>query len=284
MTGRRASIQPAGRAHGRPGAGRRRPARDGGPGGAGRPDPDARCPWGSLPARRRWQGEGWEVHSRQRADRPPHRSHGGRRVHARGHLVPLQGRPTASSWSFATERSVPVAMRDRDRPEELGVPLDRVARLVVHLGSGALRDLTLIDTPGLATLTEENEAHARAAILGDESSRYATGDADALLYVVREAAREDDVAFLRDFGAAFRRPVGVGRQHPRSALPGRPLPRAGPDRHGSTHRAAHRVHLRGRARRCGRRVRAPRPSRPAPARSPSMWPPPSPRWPESPTP
>lgn len=112
------------------------------------------------------------------------------------------GAPDRAEAHLRDGTVVPLAMVGEALPDDLGVPLDRVARLVVHLQSGALRSLTLIDTPGLATLTEENEATARAALLGQESSRYATGDADALLYVVRESEREDDVAFLRDFVAA----------------------------------------------------------------------------------
>ena len=112
------------------------------------------------------------------------------------------GSPDRAVVQLRDGTELPLQIRDRALPEDLGVPVQDVARVVVHLQAGALRSLTLIDTPGLATLTEENEATARAAILGEESSRYSTGDADALLYVVRESEREDDVTFLRDFAAA----------------------------------------------------------------------------------
>ncbi len=87
-------------------------------------------------------------------------------------------------------------------PAELGLPLAEITRITVYLQAAALRELTLIDTPGLATLTAANESAAREALLGEQASRYATSDVDALLYVVRESEREDDIVFLRDFAAA----------------------------------------------------------------------------------
>lgn len=87
-------------------------------------------------------------------------------------------------------------------PATLDVPVSEVARIVVYLQAGALRDLTLIDTPGLATLTAQNEEATRRALLGDGSSTAAAGDADALLFAIREAERQDDFDFLRDFHRA----------------------------------------------------------------------------------
>lgn len=112
------------------------------------------------------------------------------------------GSPDRAAIELTDGTLIPLPLVGRALPQDLGVPVERVARVVVHLQAGALRDLTLIDTPGLATLTEQNETAARAAILGDQSSRHSTGDADALLYVVRESERDDDITFLRDFAAA----------------------------------------------------------------------------------
>lgn len=87
-------------------------------------------------------------------------------------------------------------------PAELDVPVEEIARLVVHLQSARLRDLALIDTPGLATLTEANDRATRQAILGQEVSQAAAGEADALLYAFREAERRTDLDFLRRFHEA----------------------------------------------------------------------------------
>ena len=101
-------------------------------------------------------------------------------------------------------------------PEDVGVPAEDVVRLTVHLQSRALRELTLIDTPGLATLTQENEAATRAALLGQDASQRSTGQADAILFVFREAERSDELDFLREFrdssgelGASAINAVGV---------------------------------------------------------------------------
>jgi hypothetical protein len=77
------------------------------------------------------------------------------------------------------------------------LPVDRslVSHAIVHLQEAALKELTLIDTPGLAAATGENEAATRRAVLDAEQ-------AHALLYVLRDRELADDVAFLREFGAA----------------------------------------------------------------------------------
>jgi hypothetical protein len=77
------------------------------------------------------------------------------------------------------------------------LPVDRslVSHAVVHLQEAALRELTLIDTPGLAAATGESEAATRRAVLDAEQ-------AHALLYVLRDRELADDVAFLREFEAA----------------------------------------------------------------------------------
>ncbi len=89
-------------------------------------------------------------------------------------------------------------------PEELGMPTDQVDHLEVHLQSGTLRNLTLIDTPGLATTTVENEAGTRRALLGEGiASANATSQADAVLYVFRDAERQHEIDFLRDMQDSF---------------------------------------------------------------------------------
>ncbi|GAB1692147.1 dynamin family protein [Krasilnikovia sp. M28-CT-15] len=101
-------------------------------------------------------------------------------------------------------------LRGGRMPDQLGVPPERVARIVVHLQAAALREQTVIDTPGLATLTSENEDATRAAVLGadaapddaEQVSRYAAGQAEAVLFVFRESERKDELEFLDQFRAA----------------------------------------------------------------------------------
>ncbi|GAB3622793.1 dynamin family protein [Mariniluteicoccus endophyticus] len=95
-----------------------------------------------------------------------------------------------------TVRFVPFV--DRRVPDDLGVDPARVRRLEVHLQAGALRDLVLIDTPGLASLDNDGTA-TRASVLG---SVEAGGAADALLFLFRDTEQGDDLAFLSEFREA----------------------------------------------------------------------------------
>ncbi len=109
------------------------------------------------------------------------------------------GGPDRAEVQLRDGTTRPLPLQEGRLPEELGVPVEDVQRVVVHLQAGQLRATTLIDTPGLATLTSINESVTRAAILGEsESSRAAAGEADAVLFVFREAERADEVQFLRD--------------------------------------------------------------------------------------
>ncbi|MGV0432217.1 dynamin family protein [Corynebacterium sp. 20_84] len=76
--------------------------------------------------------------------------------------------------------------------------------------SSAVGSYTLIDTPGLATLTEENESTTRAALIdGFEQTRNASVDADAAIFLFDSAPRTDEVEFLRDLGFTPLNTLGV---------------------------------------------------------------------------
>lgn len=94
-------------------------------------------------------------------------------------------------------------------PEEIGVPVERVAHAVVYLQEQPLQELTLIDTPGLETSTERNEEATRRAILNAEAG----AGADAIIYVFKRAEHGDDLRFVREFnnvvGAGVGASIGV---------------------------------------------------------------------------
>lgn len=96
----------------------------------------------------------------------------------------------------------PVRLVGGALPDRLDVPATAVDRLVVQLASGPLRDLTLIDTPGLDTATAPLGEATRRAVLGEDASGRAAGEADALLHLIGDAARRSDVDFLADFQAS----------------------------------------------------------------------------------
>jgi hypothetical protein len=99
-------------------------------------------------------------------------------------------------------------------PQRLGVPPARVAYVDVTLTSEKLRDLTVVDTPGLASTDSSVSARAEEAvgvstapfdadIDADSASEVAA--AEAVVYVFTQAVRADDVRALEAFRAASAR-------------------------------------------------------------------------------
>jgi hypothetical protein len=70
-----------------------------------------------------------------------------------------------------------------------------VARLDIRWPSSALDQLTLIDTPGLASINDENSRRTREFLEADSEEG---ADADAVIYLMRHV-HHDDVAFLDAF-------------------------------------------------------------------------------------
>jgi hypothetical protein len=107
-------------------------------------------------------------------------------------------------------------------PSDLEVDFDQVSHLEAYLTNAVLRDLTVIDTPGLGSLdaasvrrTEQLLGAARHRKDGDEAagaepsddeldqtSRSAVAGAEAVLYVVTQGVRADDQQALAAFTAA----------------------------------------------------------------------------------
>jgi dynamin family protein len=126
---------------------------------------------------------------------------------------------------------IDVVCRDGDRrslpldddgmiPQRLGVPAGRVAYVDVTLTSGKLRDLTVVDTPGLASTDTAVSERAREAVGStalqagstapfdadiDDDSSAEVAAAEAVVYVFTQAVRADDAAALEAFRAASAR-------------------------------------------------------------------------------
>lgn len=109
-----------------------------------------------------------------------------------------------------------------DRPQQLrfsrsegaididlgGLPAERIERMVVTWPSRGLREATLIDTPGIGSLSESTSRRAPEAITPEDQP----SPADAVVYLMRHL-HSDDLDFLR----AFQDPA-VGRPHPVNAI------------------------------------------------------------------
>ena len=82
-----------------------------------------------------------------------------------------------------------------------GVPAERVERLDVEWPSPALKALTLIDTPGIASLSQDVSARSVRFLTPEDSP----SEADAVVYLMRHL-HASDVHFLESF-----RDTGAGR-------------------------------------------------------------------------
>ena len=86
-------------------------------------------------------------------------------------------------------------------PADLGpVDVARVSHLEAYLTNAVLRDLTVIDTPGLGSLDTTSVARTEQVL--DPVSANAVAGAEAVLYVVTQSVRADDQQVLENFTAA----------------------------------------------------------------------------------
>lgn len=84
-------------------------------------------------------------------------------------------------------------------PSTLPVATDDIDHLEVQLPAQVLRDLELVDTPGLQTVREENAERTEAFLGLDPDSAAACAEADAVVFLVNRAVRADDAEALRRF-------------------------------------------------------------------------------------
>ena len=107
----------------------------------------------------------------------------------------------------------PIRLRADGRlPDRLGVELRRqvdldedapIDHLEVYLSNESLRMMTLIDTPGIASVDDDASAATRELLALDRSSRAAATQADVLVFVVAGSLQRDDTDFLRSFQRLF---------------------------------------------------------------------------------
>lgn len=107
------------------------------------------------------------------------------------------GFPERAEILFRDGRREPIALDKGALPEDLGVDSAQVGRVTVWLSDQTLEAMTVIDTPGLASVSE-NLSESTQELLGVHSQA-AVGEADAIIYVTTHRARGDDAAVLASF-------------------------------------------------------------------------------------
>lgn len=106
-----------------------------------------------------------------------------------------------------TRRSVAL---QHGRSTDYGWPTPEIAYVDRFVPSQAIRDLTLIDTPGLSTLTVDNDRATRRALIdGFEQTKAASVGADAAIFLFDSMPRADEVDFLRQIGFTPLTTLGV---------------------------------------------------------------------------
>lgn len=105
-------------------------------------------------------------------------------------------------------RKAQALLPDGSLPADLPVPLEEVDHLEVALSIDALRSVTIIDTPGLASSTTALSASSRELLALDGASRGAVAAADVLLLVLPVEPRADEIDVLARFDEQFH---GVAR-------------------------------------------------------------------------
>jgi hypothetical protein len=128
-------------------------------------------------------------------------------------------------------RSTYALRPDGSLPPDLPVPLEEVDHLEVSLSVDALKRLTLIDTPGLASTTTAVAAATRELLALDGASRGAVAAADVLLLVLPVEPRADELEVLARFDEQFQgvshtalNAVGVLSRVDQSAVPASEVP------------------------------------------------------------
>ena len=84
---------------------------------------------------------------------------------------------------------------------QLPRPLDEIDYVRHYVPNASLKQLSLIDTPGTATLTIENEQRTQRMLIdGAHDTRRASAWADCVLFLSDSAPRDDERAFLSQLG------------------------------------------------------------------------------------
>lgn len=167
-----------------------------------------------------------------------------------------------TQFRYGTSDRVDVVRRDGNRvslpldpngmlPQKINVPRNEVSYIDVTLSIERLRDLTVVDTPGLSSTNEAISAGSKDFLLGndgtgdeaqgllsddiDADSAGALTGAEAIVYVFTQSVRQDDVEALEAFRTMSARlssnpinSLGLFNKVDKLVATGDPWPAAGP--------------------------------------------------------
>ncbi len=104
-------------------------------------------------------------------------------------------------------RPIPI---QRGTAAQLPARVEEISYIHRWMPVAAIRDFSLIDTPGLATLTVENEERTRRTLIdGFAQTKEMSVDADAAVFLFDSTPRLDEVKFIKDLGFTSLNTLGV---------------------------------------------------------------------------
>lgn len=111
--------------------------------------------------------------------------------------------PTERARAVLNDGSVvPVALEpDGGLPSTIGIDPARVRAVEVEMSLATLKGLTIIDTPGLNSVRDENSQRTHQALGIDSASQSAAATADAIIFILNAKAHDDEQDILRQFRA-----------------------------------------------------------------------------------
>ena len=154
-----------------------------------------------------------------------------------------------TQFRYGTSDRVDVVKRDGSRaslpldesgmiPQRLGVPRQEIGYIDCMLTSDRLRDLTVVDTPGLSSTNNPISDESKKFLFDDDldpDSQGALSGAEAIIYVFTQSVRADDLEALEAFRSVSARlssnpinSLGLFNKVDKLAGGGDPWPVAGP--------------------------------------------------------
>ncbi|MGH3660315.1 MAG: dynamin family protein [Micromonosporaceae bacterium] len=154
-----------------------------------------------------------------------------------------------TQFRYGTSDRVDVVRRDGSRaslpldesgmiPQRLGVPRQEIGYVDCTLTSDRLRDLTVVDTPGLSSTNSPISEESKKFLFDDDldpDSQGALSGAEAIIYVFTQSVRADDLEALEAFRSVSARlssnpinSLGLFNKVDKLAGGGDPWPVAGP--------------------------------------------------------
>lgn len=119
------------------------------------------------------------------------------------------GAPDRAEAVLTDGSRLPIAIQ-RGKAAELPAPVEKISFIDRWMPTASIREFSLIDTPGLATLTVENEERTRRILIdGFEQTKTMSVDADAAVFLFDATPRMDEVKFLKDLGFTSLNTLGV---------------------------------------------------------------------------